>query len=149
MSITYIEAQDEIFGIANRAWTAAMVGLELTYPPRLYFPDHVVAPPDVDELYGECSFVVVTANQATLNSYRGVSLYEEVGLFALQIYAPKKKASAFRKAQLIGSAVRDAFCKASPSGEVWFRAQRVSPVTGNETKNQINVVVTCIYRTSK
>jgi hypothetical protein len=149
VSITYLQAEDEIYGIANRAWVSSIDGSGLHYQPKLYFPDSPVPPADVDEIYARCSFSVVTAEQASLSRYQGVSTYEEDGLFAMQIYAPKKKASALRTAKQMADVVRNAFCTPSTSGEVWFRGQRVSPVAGNETKNQVNVVITCTYRTTK
>jgi hypothetical protein len=149
VSITYLQAQDEIYGMANVAWKAASIAAGLSYTPKLCFPDKVVPPPDVEQIYAEASFVVVTADQATLSRYQGASTYEETGLFALQVYSPKKGAASLRVAQTIAAAVRDAFCKPSTSGEIWFRKQKVTPVSGNETKNQVNVVVTCTYRTTK
>lgn len=149
MSITTIQAEDEIYGIAKRAWVSSIAGKGLAYTPKLYFPDKVVPSPDVDEIYAQCSFSVVIAEQASLSNYQGESTYEEDGLFVLQVYAPKKKATALRIAQEMAVVVRDSFCKQSPSGEVWFRGQKVTAVAGNAIKNQVNVVITCTYRTTK
>jgi hypothetical protein len=153
VSITTLQAQDEIYGMANVAWIAAATAAEaavgLSYTPKLCFPDKIVALPPVDQLYAEASFVVVTEEQASLSRYQGESSYEAIGLFALQVYSPKKGAANLRVAQTIAVAVRDAFCKPSTSGKIWFRKQKATPVGGNETKNQVNVVVTCTYRTTK
>jgi hypothetical protein len=141
--IEYVAAEDEIFGVANVAWLAAAPGLTIVFPGVLK-----VEPP-IDQIYAECSFVVVKESQASLAKVNGLSIYEATGLLAVQVYAPKADPSSMRTAKLIASAVRDAFRKPSPSGEIWFRDQKVSPVNGNTTKNQVNVVVTCTYRMLK
>jgi hypothetical protein len=141
--IEYVAAEDEIFGVLNVAWLAAANGATLVFPGLLQ-----VEPP-IDEIYAECSFAIVKESQASLAQQNGKSIYETTGLLAVQVYAPKADSSSMRTAKEIASAVRDAFRKPSPSGEIWFRDQKVSPVGGNTTKNQINVVVTCTYRTLK
>lgn len=149
MSITDIQAEDEIFGIINTAWTAGLSAVTLPYIPKIYFPDKIVPVPPVDEIFAECNLAIVIANQASLARYQGKSTYETVGLAAIQIYSPKQSASALRTAKIIGGAIKDAFCAPSPSGEIWFRGQRLTPVAGNSTRNQVNVVVTCTYKTIK
>jgi len=147
VSITYLEAQDELYGMVNAAMAAAAPTVGLTYTPALYFPDTEVVPPNIDVLYAEASFVVVTAEQASLGSIRGVSMYEETGLLAVQVYSPKANPENLRIAQQIGEAIRTVFRGRSTSGAIWFRRQKLTPVAGNTTKNQVNVVATCIYKT--
>jgi hypothetical protein len=147
--IEYIAAEDEIFGVANVAWTEAVVAQSLAYTPQLVFPGSIKAEPPVDQIWAECGFVVVKESQASLTNVDGVSMYESIGLFSMQIYSGKADSAALRIAKQMGEAVRDAFRRLSPSGEVWFRDQRLTPVTGNTTQNQINVVVTCTYQTLK
>ena len=149
MSIRYLAAEDEVFGVVNAAFVGALAALGLAYVPAINFPGQLVAPPNVNQIYAECSFSVVTEHQASLSRVAGVSIYETVALLAVQIYSPKTDASALRIAKIIAMAVRDAFRLPSPSGEVWFKDQKLSPVAGSDTKNQINVVVTCTYKTKK
>ena len=149
MSITYLDAEDEIFGICNTSWIQGCTEQALAYRPQLTFPGTIAAPPSPKEVYAECSYSVVTEHQLTLSSVGGAKLYETVGLFALQVYSPKTDATALRTAKIIAGFVRDAFCRSSPSGEVWFRDQRLTVVSGNEIKNQVNVVVVCSYKTQK
>lgn len=147
MSIAYLNAEDEIFGVVSAAWLAAIVGI--SYAPTLFFPGAIDPARPVDEIYAECSLVVVKEAQTVLANQDDKSIYESTALFAVQVYSPKSDPAALRTAKVIGSALLDAFCKPSPSGEIWFRDQRLTPVSGNTTKNQLNVVITCVYRTIK
>ena len=149
MSIEYIAAEDEMFGIVNGAWIAAYEAQNLDYVPQLFFPGQLELPPQTKQIYARCSFSVVTDKQIGLANAGGLSLYETVGLLAVQVYAPKTVVSSFRSAKQIASLVRDAFCKSSVSGELWFRDQKLTPTSGNETMNQVNVVVTCTFKTTK
>jgi hypothetical protein len=147
--MNYLDAKDEIFGIANAAWTVALETLLLDYEPQCYFQGIQNATPNAEQIYAELSYVVVKEQQSSLANVNGTKLYESIGLFAMQVYAPKTDVSAFRQAETIASAVRDAFRQPSPSGEIWFTNQRATPVTGNAVRNQINVVVNCTYQTAK
>lgn len=148
MSIPYLDAKDEVYGMVNTAFTDAASGI--TPSPRLSFAGAGIAPPpNVDAIQADCSFVVVTSSQASLSNNQGKSLFQDVAMLTLQIYAPKKAVGAFRSAEQLGEAVRTRFCKPGVSGEVWFRDQRLSPVAGNETRDQVNVIVICTYKTLK
>jgi hypothetical protein len=147
MSIEYIDAQDELFGMTKQAFDIAITGVDPA--PSLFFPGDLISPPPVNEIYATCSFVVVTDGQSGIGAPGGVSLYEAVGLLTVQIYAPKQSASSFRTAQEMADAIRNVFRGHSTSGEIWFRNPRVTPVGGNTTMNQVNVVVTCTYKTEK
>lgn len=147
MSIDYISAEDELFGICNTAFLAAAQVQGLAYSPQLNFPGLITDPPNVTQIYGACSFSVVVEHQSSLACSGGTKQYETVGLLVLQVFSPKSDQTALRIAKMIASSVRDAYCRPSPSGEVWFRDQKVSPVSGSETKNQVNVVITCTYNT--
>jgi hypothetical protein len=149
MSMTYLQGKDEIFGVANTAFGVAAIAQALAYTPKLIFPGMLSVPPDIQQIYGECSFSVVTEHQVSLSNVNGVKIYETVALFAMRLFSPKQDAAAFRIAETIGTAVKNAFRLPSPSGEIWFRNQRLSQVNGTETKNQINVVVTCTYKTQQ
>jgi len=145
--ITDIQAEDEVFGIANSAWLAAIVGIDLTYVPAIYFPDAIVSTPDPTQIYAECDLKIVLSKQASLCRYQGQSFSDNIGLLSIQIYSPKQSGSSLRVAKIIGATIKNAFCKPSPSGYIWFQGQRITPVAGNATRNQVNVVVTCTYRT--
>lgn len=148
VSIDYIAAKDEVFGIVSD--TFAAVAPESFDPvPALYFPGTLVAPPDPNVSYAICGFSVVTEKQSALASLLGVSIYETVALMSFQFYTPRTDVAALRKAETVGSAIKDAFRKASPSGEIWFRDQKLANVAGNETRNQVNVTAVCTYKTEK
>jgi hypothetical protein len=147
MSVDFLAGKDDIFGIANAAFVSAAAAAGLAYTAQINFPDVLALPPNVDQIYAECSFVVVTEKQIALSRIGGKKGYQTVGLFAMQVFSPKTDASALRVAQTIASAVRDAFCQPPIPTEVWFRDQRLTPVSGSDTKNQTNVVVTCTYKT--
>lgn len=147
MSITYLGAQDEVFGVMNAAWLAAVEAADLSYMPIISFPGALVVTPDPATIYAECHFSVVAEKQVGLSQQGGVKLYQSTALLIAQVYAPKTDASALRTIQTIGSALRDAFRQLSPSGEVWFSNQRFTPVSGNDTRHQVNTVVTCVYKT--
>jgi len=149
MSIAYIAAQDEIFGIANAAWIAAAEAQTLGYTPLIFFPDDEQPEPPVDQIYSEVNYANVKSPQASLGSSNGQSIYEDTALLTLKVYCPKSDKTAYRSATIIADAVRNAFRKQSPSGEVWFRNQRLAPVDGNPTQGQVNVVITCVYSTIK
>jgi hypothetical protein len=147
MSIEYIDAEDELFGMVNQAFALAITGI--TPAPSLFFPSDLNVPPSPNDIYATCSFVIVTDGQSGIGAPGGKSLYEAVGLLTVQIYAPKQVASAFRTAQEMADMIRNVFRGHSTSGEIWFRNPRVTPVGGNTTMNQVNVVVTCTYKTEK
>ena len=149
MSITYLQAKDEIFGVCNVAFLAAVAASSLLYTPQLVFPSSVVVPPDPTQIDAECHFIVVLERQACMTSVGGVKLYESVGLFSLKVFSPKLDPASLLIAETIASSVRDAFRAQSPSGEIWFKDQRCSVVAGTDTRNQVNVVVTCTYKTAK
>lgn len=149
MITQYIDAEDEIFGVANTAWKLAIAESGLDYNPKIFFPGQIKPTPDVTQIYADCSFSVVTDGQVGLNNYQGLSLYETVGLMLIQIFSPKLDPVAQRMTKMVADKVRNAFCKPSPSMEIWFRQQKLAPVSGNPTKNQVNVVVTCSFRTAK
>jgi hypothetical protein len=149
MSIEYITAQDEIFGVANAAWIAAAEAQSLTYTPAMFFPGDEQLEPPVDQIYSEVNYANVKSSQASLSNWNSISVYEDLALFTLKVYCPKSAVTAYRTATVLADAVRNAFRKKSPSGEIWFRNQRVAPADGNATQGQINVVVTCVFRTLK
>lgn len=149
MSITYLEAEDEVFGVFNVAWNEAVTAAGLSYVPQVVFPDIAVGAPDASQVYVEVYFQVVTENQTAMAQQNGQNVYQSTALFNAQIFAPKQDPTALRIIKIIGEALKDAFRVPSPSGEVWFRNQRLSQVAGNATRNQVNVVTNCVYKTIK
>jgi hypothetical protein len=149
MSIDYITAKDEIFGIANVAFITATQAASLTYQPIICFPGLLVQPPNVAQIYAECDFVVVTEEQSAFANVNGQRLYESVALFTMRLYAPKIDSASLRTAEAMAVLIKDAFRLPSPSGEIWFKRQRSSVVAGIDTKNQVNLVVTSTYKTEK
>ena len=146
MSFTYLEAEDELFGIANTAWLAAVgtADVDFAVPPTMVFPGMLFVPvPNL--IYAECSFQVVLERQSAVGQSNGLKLYETTGLLVIQVKSPKSDVSALRTAKSLACAVKDAFCQPSPSWEIWFRNQKLTQVSGNETRNQVNVVITCVY----
>lgn len=143
--MTSQQAEDEVFTVANNAWTAVAPSGAV-----LYFEGQLEAPPAMDAFYAEAGLRTVVESQIALGAdNEGKRKYHAVALFTCQIYSPKRSFATFRAAKGVAEAVKNAFCQASPSGSIWFRAQRSTPVTGNEARNQVNVTVTCEYFTTK
>lgn len=149
MSIDLISAEDEVYGIVNSAWLSSIADLSLPYSPVLSFPGQLQSAPNVDQIYAEVSMSVVKAQQDSISRYQGMSMYEYIALLAVQVYSPKNDASSLRIAKQIAVQIGNAFCKPSPSGEIWFTNQKVAAVAGNVTRDQVNVVVTCTFRETK
>jgi hypothetical protein len=143
--VTFAEAQDEVFGVVSTAWLAAVA--DMTAPlPVLIWPGEAVPEPDSLLIFGTPFLEVITKSQKTLRRIEDKSLFEADALFTMSIFAPKVDASALDQAVIIGSAVEIALSKASPSGNVWFRDARSTPVAGQATLNQVNVVVKCVFQ---
>lgn len=141
MITSYQEAEDAIFALATSTWNSVANGA------ALYYDGQLEAPLDPTVFYGLATFKIVSEGRQTVGQTNGQALFEAVGLFSLQIYAPIRDVAAYRTAKAIAEAVKNAFCTQN-NGDIWFSRQRSTPV-GNEFRNQVNVTVTCTYQTIK
>lgn len=148
MSLTDLQASDEINALVSTAWdgATALVGPnnELRYKGK----SERTNPPSY---WGRVSQQIVaqpTASMADENTFGSArKRYETFGLVFVQVFAAKSDANAHRKGFQLSELVRDAFRRAGQSGSVWYENARINPLTDDGSNYRWNVVAEFRYDT--
>lgn len=114
--------------------------------PVIIWPGKEVPPPNAPFIFAQPHFQCLANQQATLRNINNKRLFTRTALLSIEIFAPKTDAQALVQAEAIGAALEVALCKASPSGNIWFRNARAGTVKGTATQNQVNVVTSCTFQ---
>lgn len=142
--MTYNDAKDEVYGIANTAILAnvsLLAGAEFDMRwPGISKPGD--APP-TDGYWGRAFFIAINAPQASLAKLNGVSRYAWLAQLFLQFYAPISLAGGLERCNLLAAAVNNAYANPSPSGLLSFTNPVVKEVGNNDTHYITNVTVIC------
>jgi len=147
MSMTYIEAVDELFGMlldVVHTESAAIIG----YEPEIRWPGEAAGiKPPKERYWSRASEQIVTDGQVSLANAQGIKVYEATGLCYLQIFCPRNLDGSLDKGRLFAQAVRNKFRRGSPSGEIWFRNQRIVKQPETAEAYPLNVVIEFSFKT--
>lgn len=139
--MTYTEAQDELFGIVQ----AKVSSLAYVAWPRV----PAASNPDKTTLWARVSMQTVTDSQSSLAGSNGVRRFETVGLLYVQLFAPRNIGGSSEEALTLAKTIRDEFRKASPSGLISFKDQKIVELPETDQNYPINVSVTFTYQTTQ
>lgn len=145
MSITDLEAIDQIQDVFLVYWNANISSVSLGYIPEIIWEDvEKVEPLDTAKHYLRVSLQNFAQPQVSLKGTK--RLYDTKGFVKIQLY--------FSKATLIGKdrtklniIARDAFRKA-PSSDVWYRNSRILPLPPEEDFYRADVISDYTYSES-
>lgn len=148
MPTTYIAAKDELFGIVKAVFDDAKWVALLGYVIDVRWPEVARASkPDFTKQWARVSAQSVSDGQATLSNVQNTKVFEAVGLLYVQLFCPRNMPASQENGLLIASDLQAAFRKQSPTGELWFRNQKISELPPTEDSYPINVQTDFQYRT--
>lgn len=147
--MTYQDAKDELFGIVRSVLISTAITTLFGYEIDTRYSGVPGEKPDQSRLWARVSAQLVTDGQTALANNNGVKLYEAVGLLYVQLFAPRNIPGGEDKAEQLAEAIRSEFRKASPSGLIWFRNQKIVDLPETLESYPKNVVTTFSYKTSQ
>lgn len=144
---TYSGAIDELFGIVNSIWPQ-LTGIA-GYAPEIRWAGEVrPGKPDASKFWARVSASIVTDKLSTLSNVVGSKLFHATGLLYVQLFCPRNEVNPTVKGRSMAEIIRAQFRAASPSGNIWFRDQKIVELPSTEENYPINVVVTFEYDSS-
>jgi hypothetical protein len=147
MSLLYSDALDELFGMVEAVFVdPTIMALVGTLDVR-WQGVGTSAVPDRSKMWARVSTQTVTDNQVSLAANANKNLYEATGLLYVQLFCPRNLAASMENGRAVALAMRDAFRKQSPSGQIWFRNQKILELAETVDFYPINVVVQYSYKT--
>jgi hypothetical protein len=149
--ITYLDAEDELNGSVQVAWNAAVAALGDNAPsvPTIIYDGQAVPDPDSGATYSQPSLVVLQRPQKTLRRINNLSIFESTCIYTLRIFAPQSQANGRENAIRLGMAICQVVSKASPSGSLWYRDAKATPVPGPVGLSQVNVTSTVVFESEE
>jgi hypothetical protein len=141
---TYIAASDDMKATTNAAWKAATL-LHVGSVQKLFFQgivkDGALEIGNPTDYWARVIIQGVTQGQSTLGEHQTGRRHTAYGLLWVQMFFPLAVNDAWRKGQLIASAVKNALARESISGTVWFLNPRINDnVPADVTHHRLNVV---------
>jgi hypothetical protein len=136
--MTYIEAQDEMFGIVK----LKLASLSYVAWPRVPAPTS----PDKTSMWARVSTQIVRDSQSTIGNTGGTRKFEAIGLLYVQLFAPRNIAGSSEAALALAQIIQKEFRKASPSGLISFSNQKIVELPETDQNYPINVSVTFTYQ---
>jgi hypothetical protein len=144
--MTYNEAKDELFGMANSAILANASLLNgASFDMRWPGVSKPGLPAPTNGFYGRVFLSTINDRQSSLAKLNGQSRYEAHLQLLIQVYSPISVAGASQNGNMFAEAIRAAYRQQSPSGLLSFTNQQVREVGNNDTHYITNVIVTCTY----
>lgn len=146
MPTTLISAVDELFSIVKTVVDAS--GSYIGYVPEIRWPGAPVGPkPAKEKLWLRVSKRTITDGQSSLAGASNSRFFEEIGLVFVQLFCPRNVAASLDNGRMLAVAIQLAFRDHSPSGEIWFRGQRIVELPEEAEFYPINVIVQYTFKT--
>jgi len=147
MPIQYTAAIDELLGMIKTAWDAGALSIA-GYEPEIRWPGNPIGTkPDMTKYWGRPSTQIVLDGQSSLANDQGLRRYQAQGLLYFQLFCPRNVADSLENGRLLAEVIRTAFREGSPSGDLWFRNQKIVELPETDESYPINVVVEFLYDT--
>lgn len=144
MSILYSDAIDELFGIVEAVFVSAPITALFGTIDVRWQGVGIASQPDRTKVWARVSTQMVTDMQIALAQNANKNLYEATGLLYVQLFCPRNVATSMENGRTLALAMRNAFRKQSPSGEIWFRNQVITELP--ETTDFYPITVKTEYR---
>jgi hypothetical protein len=137
---TYEEAIDLIYGRFRTAWNAQATAIAGYLPEVKYEGVEDDKNASQSKIWSRVSTRGVIGRQATLGTPQvGKHEYETVGLVTVQIFLPKKDATAITKGRRLAQVAQNAYRSIAAGDEVWFRDATIKEQPPETSWYQINV----------
>jgi hypothetical protein len=144
MPSTYSAAADEVQSIVKSVWDTLSAAFTLGYTPEIRWPGVENANKlDRAQFSARVSIQNVVGEQIAFGSKK----FRDVNLLYVQVFCPRNVANSLVTGRQIAELIRTAFCQASPSGNLWFRDQKIRELAPEADFYPINVVATFEYET--
>lgn len=150
MSVTDLQARDEINTMLDAAWVAGgatAVGeavIDLRWKGRKIKDEP-------QGFWAHVSHNIVTQRQVSMADERTFGAnqkrYETAGFTTVQVFAPMDRRNGSEKGFKLASMLRDAFRAAGRSGNVWFENMRINDLPDDGTSHRWNVISEFKYDT--
>lgn len=145
MTTTYVEASDDMKSTVLVAWNAACTA-QFGATCKLFYQDRIkdgkLEVGNADEFWARVVVQHVTAGQTALGGRAdGGRRHTAYGILYVQLFVPLAAKTAWRKAQFVASALKNALSGATASGTVWFTRPRVNDnIPPDPAHTRINVL---------
>jgi hypothetical protein len=142
----YSGARDEVFGIVTTLWASPALASVFGYVPELrYDGAEEAGTPDKSKTWARVSAQIVKDGQASLSGGDGTKKYRGIGLAYVQVFGSRIETNSKVNAIALAGLIQAQFRKPSPSGDLWFRDQKIVELPVTDSSYPVNVVVTFEY----
>lgn len=137
MSLTYVEARDEMFTMVNDAWTASPIS------KNDLFWDAVPKDRPTDQLPWAVVYLRhATGGQRTLGGV-GFREFERLGVVIVTIFVPI--GNGLSESYALATVLSDAFEGQASPGGIWFRDAAIQEIGSDGDFYQVNFTVNFTY----